>query len=125
MKIRYFEDLIAWQKAQDFTVHIYASFDNNKDWDFRNQICRAAVSISNNIAEGFERSSNIDFRRFLFIALSSCAEVKSMLYLAQRLNYLSKEETDSLMTQSTEILKIIKGLINSLDKNYKKGGVGI
>lgn len=67
MTILRFEDIIAWQKGKDFTVEIYGSFKDNNDWDFRNQICRASVSISNNIAEGFDRSSNADFRRFLFM----------------------------------------------------------
>ncbi len=114
MKLQKFEDIIAWQKAQDFTVEIYAVFKDNKDWDFRNQICRASVSISNNIAEGFDRSSHADFRRFLFFSLASCSEVKSMLYLACRLKYIEQETTDKLIIRSTEISKIITGLIKSL-----------
>lgn len=114
MKIHRFEDIIAWQRAQDFAVTIYTHFKDNKDWDFKNQICRASVSISNNIAEGFDRSSNAEFRRFLYISLASCSETKSMLYLAQRLNYLTKEITDFLLIQSVEISKILNGLIKSL-----------
>ncbi|GAB1463947.1 four helix bundle protein [Pedobacter sp.] len=49
MAIKCFEDIVAWQKAQDFAVAIYKNFGEIKDWDFRNQICRAAVSISNNL----------------------------------------------------------------------------
>lgn len=85
MKIQKFEDIIAWQKAQDFAVKIYNTFGSIKDYGFRDQICRASVSISNNIAEGFDRQSNQKFIRFLYIANSSCSEVKSMLYLANRL----------------------------------------
>ena len=114
MKIQRFEDIIAWQRAQDFAVHVYTYFKENKDWDFRNQICRASVSISNNIAEGFDRSSHADFKRFLYISLASCNETKSMLYLAQRLNYLNKDATTILMKQSVEISKILNGLIKSL-----------
>ena len=61
MKILKFEDIIAWQKSQNVTFDIYSTFKDLKDWDFRNQTCRANVSISNNIAEGFDRSSNADF----------------------------------------------------------------
>jgi four helix bundle protein len=114
MKIHRFEDIIAWQRAQNLAVNVYAQFKDNKDWDFRNQICRASVSISNNIAEGFDRSSNADFRRFLYISLASCSETKSMLYLAQRLNYLNRDVTAILMNQSVEVSKILNGLINSL-----------
>lgn len=117
MKIQRFEDIIAWQKTQDFAIDVYLNFKENKDWDFRNQICRAAVSISNNIAEGFDRSSNAEFRRFLFISLALCSEVKSMLYLSIRLEYLNETKATSMVNQSTEISKIINGLIKSISNN--------
>ena len=69
MAIQKFEDIIAWQKAQDFAVEIYAAIETSKDQGFKHQICRAAVPISNNIAEGFDRSSDADFARFLFISI--------------------------------------------------------
>jgi four helix bundle protein len=114
MSIQKFEDIIGWQKAQDLAVAVYSSFKESKDWDFRNQICRASVSISNNIAEGFDRSSNADFKKFLFISLASCSEVKSMLLLAKRLDYLPEKKGNLLIQQSVEISKIINGLIKSL-----------
>ena len=92
MAIQKFEDIIAWQKAQEFAVEIYTVFKDLRDFSFRDQVCRAVVSISNNIAEGFDRSSNADFSRFLYIAIGSCSEVKSMLYLAVRLKYISNEQ---------------------------------
>ena len=114
MKILKFEDLIAWRKSQDVAVSIYSEFSELKDFSFKDQIRRAVVSISNNIAEGFERSSKADFVRFLYIALASCSEVKSMLYLAERLNYISEKKRIDLMKQATEISKILTGLIKSL-----------
>lgn len=114
MKIQKFEDIITWQKSQDFAVEIYGKFGASRDFGFRDQICRAAVSISNNIAEGFDRSSNAEFRRFLYISSGSCSECKSMLYLAERLNYLPKEVAIELRNNSSEISKIIAGLIKSL-----------
>ncbi|MEO6189139.1 MAG: four helix bundle protein [Saprospiraceae bacterium] len=119
MKVQKFEDLIAWQKAQDLAVHIYFKFTKLKDYGFRDQICRATISISNNIAEGFDRNSNADFPRFLFIAMSSCSEVKSMLYLAHRLNYIITDDQKMLLNNANEISKIIRGLINSLKKGNK------
>ncbi len=114
MKIEKFEDIIAWQKTQDFAVRIYAAFDKIKDFGFKNQICRAVVSISNNIAEGFDRSSDAEFAKFLYIALASCSEVRSMLYLAARLNYITPDNKNKMLKQSNEISKIIRGLIKSL-----------
>ena len=115
MKIHRFEDIIAWQKAQDLSVEIYTELKTLKDWDFKNQITRASVSISNNIAEGFERNSDKDFQKFLFYSLASCSEVKSMLYLAKRLQYIGDEKTNFLMINSIEISKILTGLIKSLE----------
>lgn len=114
MVIIKFEDLIAWQKAQDLAVIVYASFKELKDWGFRDQIYRAVVSISNNIAEGFDRQSPKEFARFLYFSLGSSSEVKSMLYLAKKLDYLDEITTKRLVDQTTEISKIIQGLIKSL-----------
>jgi four helix bundle protein len=114
MAIKCFEDVVAWQKAQDFTVVIYKDFRNNNDRDFRNQICRASVSVSNNIAEGFDRGTKPEFRRFLYIALASNSEVRSMLHLALRLNYIHQNNFNQLILQSEEIARIISGLIKSL-----------
>ena len=116
MGIQKFEDLIVWQKAQDFAVFIYKQFETSTDFGFRNQICRASISISNNIAEGFDRSSNPDFRRFLYFSLASNSEVKSMLYLAHRLGYITENEKIKLLEDSNEIGKILNGLINSISK---------
>ena len=115
MAIQKFEDIVGWQKAQDMSVDIYANFRGLKDYAFRDQICRASVSVSNNIAEGFDRSSHADFRRFLYISLASCSEVKSMLYLAERLEYLNEEKAMGIREQCSEISKIITGLIKSLN----------
>lgn len=87
------------------------------DYGFKNQIQRAAISISNNIAEGFERGSDTDFRRFLFISLGSFSEVKSMIYIAHQLNYVTQEEAKQLQSDLMEISLMIKGFIRVLDKS--------
>jgi four helix bundle protein len=114
MTFKKFEEILAWQKAQDLAVLIYGIFQSSKDYGFRDQITRAAVSISNNIAEGFERGSDPEFGRFLYISLGSSSEVKSMIYLAERLGYVSSETRENIIQQSGEINKIIYGLIKSL-----------
>ena len=75
MKIERFEDIIAWQKAKELTMLIYARFRDSRDYSFRDQLQRAAVSIMNNIAEGFERRSNKELKQFLFISKGSAGEV--------------------------------------------------
>lgn len=115
MGVQKFEDLIAWQKAQELAVLIYKQFESSKDFGFRDQIRRASISISNNIAEGFDRSSNADFSRFLYFSIGSASELKSMLYLANRLSYLNGSEFDLLIEKTNEVSKIIRGLIKSLN----------
>lgn len=118
MKINRFEDMIAWKKAQDLAVAIYQAFNNSKDMGFKYQIFRASVSISNNIAEGFERGSSKDFKRFLFISKGSCSEVKSMVYLAAKLGYLESTAAGSLIESCEEISKMLRGFIRYLERPH-------
>ncbi len=114
MKIERFEDVIAWQKARVLTVRIYTLFRESKDFGFTNQIQRASVSIMNNIAEGFERKGDKEFKHFLFMAKGSCGEVRSMLILAKDLELISTNEYLELHDLSEEISKILSGLIKTL-----------
>jgi four helix bundle protein len=114
MKIKHFEESIAWQRAQELAVWVYATFGLLKDHGFKSQICRAAVSISNNIAEGFDRNSDKELIQFLRIARGSASEVKSMLFLAEKIGYIPQESSAEGKNQCDEIGKIINGLINYL-----------
>ncbi|MEK7180189.1 MAG: four helix bundle protein [Patescibacteria group bacterium] len=114
MKIEKFEDIIAWEKAKELTLLIYKAFISSKDFGFRDQIQRASVSIMNNIAEGFERRGDKEFKHFLFIAKGSCGEVRSMLYLALSLEYINKEEYEKYYNLSVEISRLLSGFIKTL-----------
>ncbi|WP_422857852.1 four helix bundle protein [Flagellimonas sp. S174] len=114
MTVHRFEDLKMWQKSPDLAVTIYSCFSTHKDYGFKDQITRTSVSISNNIAEGFERQSNTDFKRFLYFALASNSEVRSMLYLSERLNYLDKAEALELVEFTNEVSKMIYAFIKSM-----------
>ena len=114
-KIEKFEDIISWQKSKELTEKIYIVFKDNKDYGFCNQIQRASVSIMNNIAEGFERRGDKEFKHFLFIAKGSCGEVRSMLYLAHELQYLNQNEFQEMLVLSTQISKLLSGFIKALD----------
>ena len=115
--IKRFEEIIAWQKAKGLSIGIYQVFQMSKDFGFRDQIQRASVSIMNNIAEGFERQTNREFKQYLYIAKGSCAEVRSMLYLAEELRYLEKSAHIKLSDETVEITKILNGLIKSIKTN--------
>ncbi len=115
MKIERFEDITAWKKAKVLTLWVYGNFKNCRDISFRNQIERVSVSIMNNIAEGFERKGDKEFKQFLFIAKGSCGEVRSMLNLALELGYLDKKNFEIYNDLSIEISKILFGLIKTLN----------
>jgi len=123
MKIVSFEDIRSWQLSQDLAVDLYRVFQGNPDFGFCNQIKRAVVSISNNIAEGFERSSDADFVRMLYISKGSAGEVRSMLYLAARLNFINEEQRRYFLEAANVIAKLITALIKSI--NGKGRGTGI
>ncbi len=114
MKIEKFEDIVAWQKGKMLAVDIYQNLKSCKDFSFKDQIQRAAISVSNNIAEGFERQGNKELRNFLYIAKGSCAEVRSMLYIALELKYMQTNEFDKLCSLTNEISKILSGFIKTL-----------
>ena len=115
MKIIKFEDILSWQKANKLALNTYSIFNLNKDYWFRDQIQRCCVSISNNIAEGFERKSNNEFKRFLYIAKWSCWEFRSMLYLAKDLEYLNNKQFSTFYNEAIEISKLLWWLIKSIN----------
>ncbi len=114
MIIKTFEDIIAWKKAKELNVLIYKYFKYSKDFSFKDQIQRASVSIMNNIAEGFERNGNKEFKNFLYIAKGSCAEVRSMLDLAFELKYIDSEDLKEMYGLAVEISKLLSGFIKTL-----------
>ena len=111
--IEKFEDIVAWQKAKDLSISIYSQFKECKDFGFRDQICRATVSVMNNIAEGFERQTKKEFKHYLFIAKGSSGEVRSMLHLASELNYIENNTYEVLLNDSTEISTFLKQVLSS------------
>lgn len=116
MAIRFvrFEDMKIWKEASQLTLDIYKIFKENRDYGFKDQIQRAAVSVMNNIAEGYERGTVKLFISYLLIAKGSCGEVRSMLYLGFRLSYLNQDEYQRLTNQAVAISRMIHGFIRSL-----------
>jgi four helix bundle protein len=116
--IERFEDIIAWQKAFDLAGGVYEITRKvafSKDFGLSSQIQRAATSIMANIAEGYERQSPKEFYHFLKIARGSCSEVRSHLYLAQRIGYVSEVEFSTLMSMAQETSRLISGFMRTLE----------
>jgi four helix bundle protein len=121
-----FEDLIAWQKARLLTQHVYRVTQQGQyaqDYGLVRQTQRAAVSMMSNVAEGFERGTSGEFHQFLSIAKASCAELRSLLYVAVDTGYLRQQEFQQLFTQAEEIGRIIGGLRASVEerRNLQRG----
>ena len=118
-KIEKFEDFIAWQKARKLTQQIYKATNLpgfSRDFGLKDQIRRAAVSIMSNIAEGFERGRPSEFHQFLSIAKGSCAELRSQLYVAVDVGYISDSQFKQLMFAASETGQVVGGLRISVEK---------
>lgn len=114
MATQSFRELLVWQRSRDFSVEVYQTFKVLRDYSFRNQMQRAALSIPNNIAEGYARRSDKALKNFLLIAKGSAAEVESMLLIAMKLQYISPKKQKELSAQIEEIGKLLSGFVKKL-----------
>lgn len=112
-----FTELIVWQKAHKLVLAIYKlteQFPTSEQFGLTSQLRRAAVSVTSNIVEGFERSTNKELRQFLVISRGSLAETQYQLLLARDLGYISTNEFNKLAKDSVEVHKLINGFMKSL-----------
>ncbi|CAN5564212.1 four helix bundle protein [soil metagenome] len=121
MAYQSFEDLEIWQRACRLVVDIFKGFRACKEFTLKDQICRAALSIPSNVAEGSERGSAKDFAHFLNIAKGSCGELRTQLYIARKLELLEKASFDRLVAESKELSSMLEGLRRSILKRVVKG----
>ena len=115
--IRKFEDIQAWQNAIALADAIYAETRRPafaKDYGLADQMRRSAVSVSSNIAEGFERESNQEFVRFLSIAKGSAGELRSQLYVARNAGYIDADRFHELHALASEVGRILAHFITYL-----------
>jgi four helix bundle protein len=116
-KIESWRDLLVWQKAHAGALEIYRctkSFPPEERYRLIDQLCRAAVSVPTNIAEGKGRGSLAEFRQFLVIARGSIEETRYLLLLAKDLGFLPAESYTGLESLYTEISKMTNALLRSL-----------
>lgn len=118
-----FVEFEVYQKAIELTKSIFKLLQEpqfTRETAFSNQLKRAVISISNNIAEGSEYNNNNQFIKYLKIAKGSCAEVKSMLILMVELEFVSYENAKPLQDMSVVISQQLSNFISYLDRNKKK-----
>ncbi len=109
-----FEDLEVWKKSCRLTVTLYGVLKNCRDYGLKDQMLRAAVSIASNIAEGSERNSHTEFKRYVNIAKGSAAELRTQVYISREIQIISQEDTTALIQELKIISKMLQALYNSL-----------
>ena len=111
-----YRNLIAWQKAMTLAEDIYRvteSFPKHEQFGLTSQLRRAGVSVASNIAEGYGRIGDLEFARFLRIALGSTREVETQVILAGRLKFADRQELAAVLKAAEEVAKIIRGLLRA------------
>lgn len=111
-----FERLEVWRRSHALSIQIYRHLADCRDWGFKDQITRSANSISDNIAEGAERTSKAEFKQFLGYAKGSAGEIRSQMLRAIALSYVASDTGRVLVAELREISRMIHGLIKSLDR---------
>ena len=109
-----FEDLDVWKKSCALSVRIYKLLKDCRDYGLKDQMLRAAVSIPSNIAEGSERKSMPEFKRFINIAQGSAAELRTQVYIASQVKVFSEQETEDIIKELKSISKMLQALYTSL-----------
>ena len=112
---------MAWQKARELTREVYKAFRDCRDYGFRDQIQRAAVSVMSNVAEGFESGTRQEFLNYLYIAKGSAGEVRAQIYAAHDIGYLNIETFKYLNWLALDCSRLIASFIKSLKSSPVAG----
>ena len=122
MKIKNFKDLNIWKRSIELVKNIYEisnSFPKEELFVLTSQLRRTAISIPSNIAEGFSRFHNKEYRQFLYIALGSCAELETQMIIANNLKYLDEDKFGDIINELEAICKMIHNLIKKINYSEK------
>ena len=120
MKIKSYNDLDIWKRSIKLVEDIYRltkSFPKEELYGLTSQMRRAAVSIPSNIAEGFTRFHNKEYKQFLYIALGSCSELSTQIIIASRLKYFDNNKIEQLLNEIDEICRMTMSLIKKINSN--------
>ncbi len=122
--IKRFEEIKAWQEARELVRLVYSMTGQGgltRDFGLKDQLRRAAVSVGSNIAEGFARSGNKEFARFLWIARGSAAEVQSQAYTAKDIGYFSEEQFVKVYDKAESCSILIYNFLKALKDSPLEG----
>ncbi|MFH1867629.1 MAG: four helix bundle protein [Candidatus Omnitrophota bacterium] len=116
-KIKTYRDLDIWKKSIELVSRIYMltnQFPNTEIYGLSSQMRRASVSVPSNVAEGFRRRHNKEYRHFLYISLGSCAELETQATIAKNLLYLKESEEQEILERIDHISRMVFNLIKKL-----------
>jgi four helix bundle protein len=116
-KIKSFQDLRVWQLGIEIVKEIYRlteNFPKKEVYGLTSQIRRSVISIPSNIAEGFRRYHNKEYRQFLFVALGSCAELETQIIIAKELSYINEDDKVKVLEKSDHLSRMISNLIKKI-----------
>jgi four helix bundle protein len=117
-KIKNFRELDIWNLAMEIVIDIYKhtkTFPKEEIYGLANQMRRAVVSIASNIAEGFNRYHNKEYRQFLYIALGSCAELETQIEICISLGYITQSERDKIIEKIDHESRMLRNLIKRIN----------
>jgi four helix bundle protein len=114
-----FEKLEIWKRSCRLSVRLYRVLRDCRDYGFKDQLTRAGLSVPSNIAEGYERGSNRDFIRFLWIAKGSCGEVRTQILIGIEAEFLPTADGTEMAAEARALSRMIGSFIQTR-KNYEK-----
>ncbi len=114
-----FEDMDIWKRSARLTSELYKHFIDSKDYGFKDQITRSALSIPSNIAEGMERNSDKDLKRFLQYSKGSCGELRTQIYIGMDIGYIKKDKGSLWIKETKELSLMIGAFIRKLKKRIE------
>ena len=120
MRIEKFEEIDSWKEARLLVNDVYKLLAGCRDFGFKDQIQRAAISVMSNIAEGFDRGSNKEFVQFLVVSRGSVSEVKSLAYAGLDIGYFDDTAFQRIIARCVKLINIINGFIRFLKASQRK-----
>lgn len=105
------EKLDVWKRSCRLCVNVYALLGDCREYSFKDQATRSALSVASNIAEGYERDSAGDFIRFLRIAKGSCGELRTQLYIGAEAGFIERTKALEFIDEATQVARMLQGLI--------------
>jgi four helix bundle protein len=117
-KIRNFRDLEVWKKGVEIAKHVYEmtrTFPREETYGLTSQMRRASVSIPSNVAEGFNRFHNKEYKQFLYVTLGSCAQLETQVEIAAELSYISQKDKTLLLEELDHESRMLRNLVKKLN----------